>query len=84
MIGVEWVHAGTLPPHTMQWGSMQHRGVEQIACELARIGAVRFGTYTLKNGVVSPFYIDLDYNSRSPSATRSVITHKVYFRVTFS
>lgn len=43
-----------------------------LAVDLHRIGAVRFGSFTLKDGSVSPFYIDLRVIIGHPAALRRV------------
>jgi orotate phosphoribosyltransferase len=40
--------------------------------QLYELGAIQFGTFTLKSGIVSPFYIDLRLTISSPPLLRAI------------
>jgi uridine monophosphate synthetase len=44
----------------------------EIACELQRIGAIRFGDFVLKDGQHSPIYVDLRVLIAAPMVLRQV------------
>ena len=48
--------------------------VEELALDLARIGAVRFGQFTLKSGKTSPIYVDLRLLASYPQVLDRVAT----------
>ncbi|HER20335.1 MAG TPA: hypothetical protein ENO14_04720, partial [Chromatiales bacterium] len=46
--------------------------VRELSRELFRIGAIRFGSFTLKDGRESPFYLDLRILVSHPTALARV------------
>lgn len=45
---------------------------ESLACELVDAGAIKFGTYTLKSGISSPFYVDLRVSVSHPKLLHDI------------
>jgi len=47
--------------------------ISQVAEALVRSGALKFGTFTLRSGVTSPFYIDLTWLLSSPKDFECIV-----------
>ena len=69
-------------------GGKQGGPSDQLILDLARIGAVRFGTFTLKSGQQSPIYIDLrllashpDVLQRTAAAYAGLLANLTYDRI---
>lgn len=45
---------------------------ESLAVKLFHLGAIRFGSFTLKSGLVSPIYVDLRLTISSPQLLESI------------
>jgi len=50
-----------------------NRGIEELSRILLKTGSLRFGTFKLSNGALSPYYIDLRLIPSDPEAFRKVI-----------
>lgn len=46
--------------------------LQDVICRLQELGAIKFGQFTLKSGVVSPFYIDLRVLVSDPPLLKSL------------
>jgi uridine monophosphate synthetase len=53
-------------------GHQDEHDVAAVALHLQRIGAVRFGSFVLKDGSTSPFYVDLRVVIGHPDVLRSI------------
>jgi uridine monophosphate synthetase len=78
-----WTQAASLWDKQPRWGgSLAETGGENsptqvsdsLILDLARIGAVRLGQFTLRSGKTSPIYIDLRLLASHPDVLRNVAT----------
>ncbi len=51
----------------------RNRGIEELGRILLKTGSLRFGTFKLSSGALSPYYIDLRLIPSDPEAFRKVI-----------
>jgi orotate phosphoribosyltransferase len=51
----------------------ENRGIEELGRLLLKTGSLRFGTFKLSSGALSPYYIDLRLIPSDPEAFRKVI-----------
>jgi orotate phosphoribosyltransferase len=51
----------------------ENRGIEELGKILLKTGSLRFGTFKLSSGALSPYYIDLRLIPSDPEAFRKVI-----------
>jgi len=72
----------------LQGGGTEGGPSDQLILDLARIGAVRFGSFTLKSGQQSPIYIDLrllashpDVLQRAAAAYAGLLADLTYDRI---
>jgi len=56
----------------LAWADKKERLKDEICTLLTRIGALRFGTFTLTGGKLSPYYVDLRILPSFPEAFKTV------------